>query len=96
MNVWEWHFDTTSSDEPIEVEYSFDAGEREVTYYTDGSGHPSTPSSVQLVRFKFKGIDITNLVWALVNSEAIEDLEFEINEFEDNGGGFDITDFFES
>jgi hypothetical protein len=48
-----------------------------------------------LVRFKFKGIDITNLVWALVNSEAIEDLEFEINEFEENGGGFDITDFFE-
>lgn len=95
MSVWDWYFDTTSFDEPIEVEYSFDAGEREVTYYTDGSGHPSTPSSIELVRFKFKGIDITNLVWALVNSEAIEDLEFEINEFEENGGGFDITDFFE-
>ena len=96
MSIWDWYFDdTTSSDDPIEVEYSFDMGEREVTYYTGGSGHPSTPSSVEITRFKFKGVDITNLLWALVTSDAIDDLEMEINEFEDNGGGFDITDFLE-
>lgn len=96
MRVWEWFFDgdTTVSD-PIEVEYSFDAGETEVRYFRDGSGQPATPPSVDIVRFTFKGVDITNLVWELVNARDIDELEMEIAEFEESGGGFDIEDFFE-
>ena len=96
MRVWEWFFDgdTTVSD-PIEVEYSFDAGETEVTYFRDGSGQPATSPSVDVVRFTFKGVDITNLIWELVSARVIGELEMEITEFEENGGGFDIEDFFE-
>jgi hypothetical protein len=96
MSVWDWYFDnSTSTESPIEVEYQFDAGEREVTYYNDGSGYPGDASSVSIVKFKFRGVDITPIIWALVESDAIDDLEMEINEFEDNGGSFDITDFME-
>ena len=96
MRVWEWFFDgeTTVSD-PIEVEYSFDAGEREVTYYNDGSGQPATPPSVDIVRFRFKGVDITNLMWELVSAKVIDELEMEIIDHEETGGGFDIEDFFD-
>ena len=50
---------------------------------------------LDLIRFQFKGVDVTKLIWALVTSEAIEDLEMEIMGFEEDGGGFDIEDFIE-
>ena len=93
---WEWYFDEAdSSGDPIEVEYQFDFGEKEVTYHNDGSGTPSSPVMLDLIRFQFKGVDVTKLIWALVTSEAIEDLEMEIMGFEEDGGGFDIEDFIE-
>lgn len=96
MRVWEWFFDGDCSvSDPIEVEYSFDAGEREVTYHLDGSGQPATPSSVDIVRFRFKGVDVTNLIWELAHSNVIDELEMEIAEHEESGGGYDIEDFFD-
>ena len=74
---------------------NFDYGESEVTYHADGSGTPSSPVMLDLVRFQFKGVDVTKLIWALVTHEAIGDLEMEIMGFEEDGGGFDIEDFIE-
>lgn len=96
MRVWEWFFDgDTTVSEPIEVEYSFDAGEQEVRYFRDGSGQPATPPSVDIVRFRFKGVDVTNLIWELAHSKVIDGLEMEIADHEENGGGYDVEDFFD-
>jgi hypothetical protein len=92
MRIWEW--DTTLT-EPIEVEYQFEAGEEEVTYYPDGSGQPSSSPQVSLIRFIYKGQDITELIWEFVNHNMIDDLEDEITEFEESGGGVDWEDFWD-
>ena len=96
MKHWEWNFDgTDASGDPIDVEYQFDCGDDEVTYYRDGSGYPGSAPSIEIVRFIFKGVDVTDLIWAIVSTDAIDDLEFAIQEYEEQGGGFDIEDFIE-
>ena len=80
MNKWEWDWSTTS--ENIVVEYSFTPGAPGVRYYADGSGEPPTPPSVDIVRFRFKGVDITELIDALVDGGVLDDLEMEIIDHE--------------
>ena len=93
MRCWDWEISTTS--DLIEVEYNFLEGEDEVRYYPDGSGLPSTPSEVELVRFTFKGTDITDLIFELVHHKLIEDLREEIRDHEENGGSYDWEDYWE-
>lgn len=96
MRYWEWYFDSSdATGDPIEIEYQFDSGDAEVTYYRDGSGYPGSAPSVNIVSFNFKGVDITDLIHALVATNVIDDIEMEIAEHEENGGGWDIEDFFE-
>lgn len=57
MRFWEWYFnDPDATGDPIEIEYQFDCGDREVTYYRDGSGYPGSEPSVNIVSFTFKGV----------------------------------------
>ena len=80
MRFWDWEWSTT--DDAIVVEYEFDGGDPGVMYYADGSGEPPTPPSVDIVRFKFKGVDITELIDALVDGGVLDDLEMEIIDHE--------------
>lgn len=81
MNTWEWDWSTTS--ENIVVEYNFTPGDPGVRYYADGSGEPPTPWSVDLVRFKYRGVDITELIDAFLDHDVLDELEREIAEHED-------------
>jgi len=80
MRVYDWEWSTT--DDTIVVEYEFDAGDPGVMYYADGSGEPPTPPSVDIVRFKYKGVDITDLIEALVEADVLDDIEMEIVDHE--------------
>ena len=92
MKTWDWDISLT---EPIEVQYEYDAGEEEVTYYSDGSGHPATPSDVVLLKFMYQGEDITDLVWELAHHKKLDELEHEICEHEDTGGSYDCEDYWD-
>ena len=46
--VYEEKADLTRQGAWFRVYYSYDAGEEEVTYYPDGSGHPGSPSSIEI------------------------------------------------
>ena len=50
---------------------------------------------MDIVRFRFKGVDVTNLIWELAHSKVIDGLEMEIADHEENGGGYDVEDFFD-
>ena len=64
-------------------------------YYADGSGTPPDPPSVELVRMKYKGVDVTELLFTLLNDEVLEELEYEIAEYMQEGGGYDPDDYTE-
>lgn len=90
---WEWTSDTT--EDLVEVVYEYDAGDAGVMYYADGSGTPPDPPSVELVRMKYKGVDVTELLFTLLNDEVLEELEYEIAEYMQEGGGYDPEDYTE-
>ena len=46
--VYEEQADLTRQGAWFRVYYSYDPGEREVLYYPDGSGHPGSPSSIEI------------------------------------------------
>ena len=88
---WEWTSDTT--DEAVEIIYNFDGGDAGVMYYADGSGTPPDPPSVEIVALKYKGVDMTNLLFALMGDDVFDEIELEIAEYEQDGGNYDPTDF---
>tara|TARA_Y100000401_G_C8325657_1_gene228076 strand:- start:6720 stop:7016 length:297 start_codon:yes stop_codon:yes gene_type:complete len=90
--VWEWDM---SLSEDIIVEYEFDFGSEGVMYYPDGSGEPPQPSQLSLIKFFYKGQEITDLIEEMVNQKLLEQLEQDITEFEESGGGFDVEDFWD-
>ena len=92
MRYWDWEVTT---DEPVEVQYTYTKGEDGVRYYPDGSGLPPSPSSVELVQFTYQGKDITDLIFELVSHKVLDDLQTEISEFEEEGGGYDWEDYWE-
>ena len=88
---WEWTHDNT--EDAVEVVYDYDAGDAGVMYYADGSGCPPEPPSVELLRMKYKGVDVTNLLFAVLGDEVFEELELEIVEYIQEGGGYDPEDY---
>ena len=90
--VWEWDM---SLSEDIIVEYEFDYGSEGVLYYADGTGEPPSPSQLTLIKFYYKGQEITDLIEEMVSAKLLEQLEQEITEFEECGGGFDLEDYWD-
>jgi len=88
---WEWTSDTT--EDPVEIAYNYDAGDAGVMYYADGSGSPPEPPSVELLRLTYKGVDVTNLLFSLLNDDVFEELEVEICEDVQDGGFYDPEDY---
>ena len=88
---WEWTSDTT--EDTVEIAYNYAAGDAGVMYYADGSGSPPEPPSVELLRLTYKGVDVTNLLFSLLNDDVFEELEVEICEDVQDGGFCDSDDF---
>ena len=64
MNQQEWHLTAyDGSGEPVEVYYTIDSGEEAVQYHRGGHGTPASHASINVERFVFKGIDITDVVF---------------------------------
>lgn len=51
-------------DVKLSVEYYYDPGERMVMYYSDGSGHPGEPPSVEIQAVGVGDVDIYELLSA--------------------------------
>lgn len=96
MNCYEWHLTAyDGSGEPVEVYYSIDGGEDAVQYHRGGHGTPASHASINVERFVFKGIDITDVVFELLGPNGLGELELEIEEDIQDGFGLDIEDFME-
>ena len=75
---WEW----SSTEEAISIDYNFTPADAGVMYYADGSGEPPTPAHVDIVRFNFRGVDITELMDMMLTHNLLDELEMEIVEWE--------------
>lgn len=64
------------------MDYHFTPADAGVMYYADGSCEPSTPAHVDIVRFKFRGVDITELMDMMLAHNLLDELEMEIVEWE--------------
>ena len=93
--TWNWEWTTDTTEDLVEVVYEYDSGDAGVMYYADGSGTPPDPPSVELVRMKYKGVDVTELLFALLDDDVLEELEYEIAEYMQEGGGYDPEDYTE-
>ena len=49
-------------DKELEVTFTYTPEEAEVRYYRDGSGHPGTPSQIDIESVIFKGREVINLL----------------------------------
>lgn len=95
MSVFEWHLAPyDASGDPVDVEYEFDSGEDAVTYHRGGHGTPPSYPSVTIKRFLFRGMDISNIVFELIQQEDLGHLEMMIEE-DINDSLFDPEDFIE-
>ena len=56
---------------------------------------PASHASINVERFVFKGIDITDVVFELLGPNGLGELELEIEEDIQDGFGLDIEDFME-
>ena len=66
-------------DVKLSVEYYYDPGERMVMYYSDGSGHPGEPPSVEIQAVYAGDVDIYELLSADI-LDYIEQKIIEIHE----------------
>lgn len=46
----------------IKVGYNYEKGDSGVWRYSDGSGHPPTPSSAEIYEMTIKGVDVMELL----------------------------------
>ena len=90
--TWYWEWTTDTTEDAVEIVYHYDAGDAGVMYYADGSGCPPEPPSVELVRMKYKGVDITDLMFSVLD-DTLEEIELEICEHVQDGGLYDPEDF---
>ena len=79
-NTYEWEW--SSTEEAISIDYHFTPADAGVMYYADGSGEPPTPAHVDIVKFKFRGVDITELMDMMLTHNLLDELEMEIVEWE--------------
>jgi hypothetical protein len=66
---WETEFDCELGTGILKIEYEFDPGEKEVTYYPDGSGSPGTSPSVRIIKMS---VELDN-----PDTDFVEQLEAE-------------------
>ena len=91
--TWYWEWTTDTTEDAVEIVYNYDAGDAGVMYYSDGSGCPPEPPSVELVRMKYKGVDVTELLFTVLPDQVFEELELEICDHVQDGGLYDPEDF---
>ena len=84
MKIWDWEVDTTT--DALVVEYTYTPSEPR-TYDYPGSG-----AYVQIQTITYKGVNVLDLLNGLA-SDDLHDLESKILEFENDGGGYDPTDY---
>ena len=53
----------------LDIEYDYTEEEPEITYYSDGSGHPGSPAKVDIYKVKAGGVDITEIISDYVYEE---------------------------
>jgi len=63
----------------LDIEYDYTEEEPEVTYYSDGSGHPGSPAKVDIYKVKAGGVDITEII----SDYVYEEIETMIYKFYD-------------
>jgi hypothetical protein len=61
----------------FEVDGNYQPEEKEVLYYSDGSGYPGCPASIEVTKILYKDQDVTELIFELFGSEEIEDAYLE-------------------
>lgn len=59
----------------FEVEYDYQPEEKEVRYYSDGSGYPGCPASLDITEITHKGVSFWDLLEG--NLDEIEELVYE-------------------
>jgi hypothetical protein len=58
----------------FEVEFDFQPEEKEVRYYSDGSGYPGCPASIDNINVSFKGTDFTDFMKETIGLDKVEEL----------------------
>tara|TARA_R110002020_G_scaffold190290_1_gene389783 strand:+ start:5720 stop:5959 length:240 start_codon:yes stop_codon:yes gene_type:complete len=53
----------------LDIEYDYTEEEPEITYYSDGSGHPGSPAKVDIYKVKAGGVDISEIISDYVYEE---------------------------
>ena len=53
----------------LDIEYDYTEEELEITYYSDGSGHPGSPAKVDIYKVKAGGVDISEIISDYVYEE---------------------------
>ena len=66
----ESHIDVKYKGRVLEVYYDYQPEEKEVRYYSDGSGYPGCPEELEINQIIFNGRDITRLI-----DDQIDELE---------------------
>lgn len=78
---WEAEFDCELGMGTLKIEYEFDPGEKEVTYYPDGSGSPGTSPSVRIIKM---GVELDKPDTDFVEQLEAEILDGELNDEDPN------------
>jgi len=58
----------------LDIEYSYTEGEKEVTYYPDGSGSPASAPRVDVYSVEAGGVDITEIISDYVFNDIEEQI----------------------
>lgn len=61
----------------LEVEGTYYQGEPMVMYYSDGSGHPGSPSEFEIDAIIFDGVDVTEIYESLGLIDDIAEISCE-------------------
>lgn len=57
----------------FDIEFDYQPEEKEVRYYSDGSGYPGCPASIDNISVYHKGTDFTEFISEIVGLDKIEE-----------------------
>jgi hypothetical protein len=61
----------------FDIEYDYQPAEKEVRYYSDGSGYPGCPESLEITDIRIGGVDVNELCNAHGITEKLVDKMYE-------------------
>jgi hypothetical protein len=61
----------------FDIEYDYQPAEKEVRYYSDGSGYPGCPESLEITDIRIGGVDVNELCNAHGITEKLEEKMYE-------------------